>query len=65
MCDITNMWNPKKYKFVMENKKADSEQIVTSGEKEGGGAIEEQGIKRYKLLGIEKATVTYCTKWGI
>ena len=39
MCDITNMWNPKKYKFVIENKKADSEQIVTSGEKEGGGAI--------------------------
>ena len=39
MCDITNMWNPKKYKFVIENKKADSEQIVTSGEREGGGAI--------------------------
>ena len=39
--------------------------LLTSWEREGGGAIYEQGIKRYKLLCIIKATGIFCTTQGI
>ena len=39
--------------------------VATSGEREPGGATQEQGSKRYKILGIKYATRIFCTTWGI
>ena len=39
--------------------------MVTSGEREAGRGKMGEGKKRYKLLGIKKATRIYCTTWGI
>ena len=44
----TSEYNKKETETHIENK-----QVVTSGERERGGAKEVQGIKRYKLLGIK------------
>ena len=36
----------------------ENKSVVTSREREWGGAIQEEGIRRYKLLGIKQATST-------
>ena len=51
---ITYMWNLKNKTSEYNKKETDSQTVnklvVTSGEREGGGARQGYGIKRYKLL---------------